>query len=91
MRPSQKDVIQVETVLSSSTKPEEQKFYHTQKPVALIEKFILDMTAPGATVVDFCAGSGTTGVAATRLGRRSILFEKNPVACQIIKTRLGAL
>src|SRR5271163_255815 len=88
-RPSQRDVIQINTVTVAS--PHETKFYHAQKPVELIEKFILDMTAPGGTVVDFCAGSGTTGVAALRQKRQVVLFEKDAQACQIIRTRLGGL
>lgn len=89
VRPSQKDVIEIPTVISTSN--QETKLYHAQKPVALMEKFILDMTIPGATVVDFCAGSGSTGVAAVQQKRRVVLFEKDLTACQIIKSRLGAL
>lgn len=89
MRPAQRDVIEVQNVITRGT--QEQKLYHAQKPVALIEKLILDMSPPGSTVVDFCAGSGTTGEAALRQGRRVVLFEKDAVACNIIKARLGAL
>jgi DNA modification methylase/ParB-like chromosome segregation protein Spo0J len=89
MRPSQRDVIAVQNVITRGT--QEQKFYQAQKPVELIEKLILDMSPPGSTVCDFCAGSGTTGVAALKNGRRVILFEKDVVACNIIKARLGAL
>lgn len=89
MRPSQRDVIDIQNVISRGVA--EQKFYHAQKPVALIEKFILDMTPPESTIVDFCAGSGTTGVAALQQKRRVILFEKDLGACQIIKTRLASL
>ena len=91
MRPSQNDVIQIQNVITRGTN--ELKYYHAQKPVALIEKFILDLTPPGpdSTVVDFCAGSGTTGEAALRQKRRVILFEKEHGACEIIKARLGAL
>jgi site-specific DNA-methyltransferase (adenine-specific) len=91
MRPSQSDVIVTQNVITRGS--QEQKFYHAQKPVALIEKFILDMTppTPDCTVVDFCAGSGTTGIAALQQNRRVILFEKEHGACEIIKARLGAL
>jgi len=89
MRPSQRDVIEVQNVITRGT--QEQKYYQAQKPVELIEKLILDMSPPGATVVDFCAGSGTTGVAALRQARRVILFEKDVAACNIIRARLGAL
>jgi ParB family chromosome partitioning protein len=89
MRPSQRDVIEVQNVITTGT--QEKKYYQAQKPVALIEKLILDMSPPGSTVVDFCAGSGTTGVAALRQNRRVVLFEKDVAACSIIKARLGAL
>jgi ParB/RepB/Spo0J family partition protein len=88
-RPSQRDVIEVQNVITTGT--QERKLYQAQKPVALIQKLILDMTPPGATVCDFCAGSGTTGEAAVRLGRRVVLFEKDVVACNIIRARLGGL
>jgi len=89
MRPSQRDVIEIQNVITRGTN--EQKFYQAQKPVALIEKLILDMCPPQGTVVDFCAGSGTTGEAALRVKRRAVLFEKDLSACSIIKARLGAL
>jgi DNA modification methylase/ParB-like chromosome segregation protein Spo0J len=89
MRPSQRDVISVQNVITTGL--QEKKYYQAQKPVELIEKLILDMCVPGGTVVDFCAGSGTTGVAALKNGRRAVLFEKDSMACDIIKARLGAL
>jgi hypothetical protein len=70
---------------------EQDKLYNAQQPLDLVKKFILDMTLPGATIVDFMCGSGTTGIAATQLGRRSILFEKNPAAITIARSRLEAL
>ena len=88
-RPSQRDVISIDNVITRGVA--EQKYYQAQKPVAVIEKIILDMSLPGSTVVDFCAGSGTTGVAALKNGRRVVLFEKDVAACSIIKARLGAL
>jgi site-specific DNA-methyltransferase (adenine-specific) len=44
----------------------------TQKPVALYSYLILTYTNPGDTVLDFCMGSGTTGVAAIKEGRNFI-------------------
>ena len=61
----------------------------TQKPVALFEYLILTYTDPGDTVMDNCAGSGTTGVAAENLGRNSILIEKDPKYCEIIRKRMA--
>lgn len=46
--------------------------YPTQKPVALLEELIRAATMPGDLVCDPTMGSGTTLVAASKLGRRSI-------------------
>ena len=48
----------------------------TQKPVALYEYLIRTYTNPGDTVLDFCFGSGTTGVACVKTGRDFIGIEK---------------
>lgn len=53
------------------------KLHPTQKPVALCEYLIKTYTNEGATVLDNCAGSGTTGVASIRTGRNAILIEKD--------------
>ncbi len=47
----------------------------TQKPVALMEYLIKTYTNEGETVLDFAMGSGTTGVACRRLGRRFVGIE----------------
>lgn len=60
----------------------------TQKPVALFEYLIRTYTNEGDTVLDNCAGSGTTGVACLNLKRNFILIEKDAGYCDIIKTRL---
>lgn len=60
----------------------------TQKPVALIEEIIRTYSNPGETVLDSCAGSGTTGVAAINTGRKYILIENNPEYIEIIKSRI---
>lgn len=59
-------------------KAEEKKFgkHPTQKPVALLERIIAASTQPGEIVLDPFMGSGTTGVAALRLGRRFVGIEK---------------
>jgi site-specific DNA-methyltransferase (adenine-specific) len=49
----------------------------TVKPLPLMEAIIRDFTDPGDIIVDPFAGSGTTGVAAIRLGRRFIGWEMN--------------
>ncbi len=47
----------------------------TQKPAGIVAPLIEYSVPPGGLVVDFFAGSGTTGVVARDMGRRSILFE----------------
>lgn len=49
----------------------------TQKPVALFEYLIRTYTNEGDTVLDNCAGSGTTGIAALHTKRNAILIEKD--------------
>lgn len=62
----------------------------TQKPLALIEQLVRDFTDPGELICDPFAGSGTTGVAAIRLGRRFIGWEKDPKYHAIATKRLAA-
>jgi site-specific DNA-methyltransferase (adenine-specific) len=62
----------------------------TQKPVSLIESLIRDFTDPGDLVLDPFAGSGTTGVACKRLGRRFIGWEKDPKYHAIAQKRIDA-
>lgn len=49
----------------------------TQKPVALMEYLIRTYTNDGDTVLDFCMGSGTTGVACMNLNRKFIGCEND--------------
>jgi site-specific DNA-methyltransferase (adenine-specific) len=63
--------------------------YPTQKPVKLLERVVTASSNPGDMVADFFCGSGTTGVAAQRLGRRYLLVDDNPDAIQITRRRLG--
>lgn len=62
----------------------------TPKPVALMLALISDFTDPGDIVLDPFAGSGTTGVACLRLGRRFIGIEKSEAYAAIATERLQA-
>ncbi len=53
------------------------RFHPTQKPVALIARQIEEYTEPDAVILDPFSGSGTTAIAAHRLGRRFICIEKD--------------
>lgn len=62
----------------------------TQKPVALLEYLIKTYTNEGDTVLDFTAGSGSTGVAAKNLNRSFIGIELDEKYFEIAKERIGA-
>jgi len=57
-------------------------------PVDLPLFFIKLLCPEGGLVVDPFAGSGTTGIAALSLGRRSVLIDNNPTYCQEAIRRL---
>lgn len=54
----------------------ERGLHPTQKPVALFEYLIKTYTNPGELVLDNCAGSGTTAIAAEQSGRRWVCIER---------------
>lgn len=67
------------------------KLHPTQKPVALMEYMIRTYTNEGATVLDNCMGSGTTGVACVSTGRKFIGMEMDAEYFQIAKNRIEGL
>ena len=62
--------------------------YATQKPEGIIRRIVQASSAPGDWVLDFFAGSGTTGAVAAALGRRFLLVEANPDAVAVMRARL---
>lgn len=64
--------------------------HDTQKPLPLMLELIELFTDPGDLVVDPYFGSGTTGVAALRLGRRVIGVERDPRYAAAARERLEA-
>lgn len=62
--------------------------FPTQKPVWLCEYLIKTYTDKREIVADLCAGSGTTGIAAMRTGRRYYLFEKDETIFKLARKRL---
>ena len=60
----------------------------TQKPVPLMEYLIKTYTNEGETVLDFCAGSGTTGVACCNTNRNFIGIELDPEYFKIAQDRI---
>ncbi|MBC6497278.1 MAG: site-specific DNA-methyltransferase [Alphaproteobacteria bacterium GM7ARS4] len=70
------------------TNGREKTNYPTQKPVAILERIVRVHSNPGDMVLDFFAGSGTTGEAAIRHGRHAVLIDSNHDAITIMKKRL---
>ena len=62
----------------------------TPKPLNLMLDLVADFTDPGDLVLDPFCGSGTTGVACLRLGRRFIGIEKKPEWAELARDRLRA-
>jgi site-specific DNA-methyltransferase (adenine-specific) len=77
------------TIVSPTGK--EKTGYPTQKPLALLKRIVAASSQPGDTVLDFFAGSGTTGEAAHSLGRRFILVDDNPQALDVMRKRFAGL
>ena len=63
------------------------KLHSTQKPVELFEYLIRTYSNEGETVLDCCAGSGTTGAAANRSGRHAILIDDDSGCIATMSTR----
>lgn len=65
------------------------KFHVTGKPTALMVELV-KIVPPGATILDPFMGSGTTGVAAVRTGRRFIGVETDDHYLEIARKRIEA-
>lgn len=66
-----------------------QKAHPTQKPEALLHRVLLAATRPGDLVLDPFFGTGTTGAAARRLGRRYIGVERDPKYAALAEKRIA--
>ena len=66
----------------------QQQLHPTQKPVALFEYLIKTYTNDGETVLDFTAGSGTTGIACLNTNRNFIGIEKDENYFKLAKERI---
>jgi site-specific DNA-methyltransferase (adenine-specific) len=73
------------TIVSPTGK--EKTGYPTQKPIGILRRIIQASSKEGDVVLDFFAGSGTTGFVAANLGRSFILIDQNPEAIQVIQQR----
>ena len=73
------------------TNGKERTGYPTQKPLGVLGRIIDIHSRVGDTVLDFFAGSGTTGAAAVARGRHAVLVDSNPAALQVMLRRFEAV
>lgn len=71
------------------TNGKERTGYPTQKPMGILRRIILASSNPGDVVMDFFAGSGTTGAACLELDRKFILVDNNPQALEVMAQRFS--
>lgn len=62
--------------------------YPTQKPEGILRRIVQASSRPGDSVLDFFAGSGTTGAVASALGRHAVLVDHNPEAIAVMRERM---
>jgi site-specific DNA-methyltransferase (adenine-specific) len=62
--------------------------YPTQKPEGILRRIIQASSREGDWVLDFFAGSGTTGAVAAALGRRFVLVDRSEESIAVIRARL---
>ena len=73
------------TIVSPTGK--EKTGYPTQKPLGVLKRILTASSNPGDIILDFFAGSGTTGAAALELNRNFILMDNNPEAIEVMQNR----
>lgn len=73
------------------TNGKEKTGYATQKPLAILDRIVRVHSNPGDVVLDFFAGSGTTGIACANNRRRFVLIDENPQAFAIMQKRIAAV
>ena len=78
------------SIINFSSDTQKSALHPNQKPIALIEYLINTYTNPGDIVLDFCAGSCTTGIAAIKTKRKCVLVEQEEKYCEIGKERIEA-
>jgi site-specific DNA-methyltransferase (adenine-specific) len=71
------------------TNARERTGYPTQKPLGILMRIVAASSNEGELVLDFFAGSGTTGEACVLLGRDFILVDENPDALEVMARRFG--
>jgi site-specific DNA-methyltransferase (adenine-specific) len=69
------------------TNGKEKTGYPTQKPLGILRRIISASSNPNDVVLDFFAGSGTTGAVCLELDRQFILIDENPQAIEVMRSR----
>jgi len=77
------------TIVGTSSR--EKTGYPTQKPLGILKRIVQASSRPGDLVLDFFAGSGTTGAACLALGRRFILIDNNEQALEVMARRFAGV
>lgn len=76
------------SIFVASTGSRKDHHHPTQKPVPLFEWLVKTYSNEGDTVLDCCMGSGTTGIACARTGRKFIGIEVDPEYFEIAEKRI---
>jgi DNA modification methylase len=76
-----------QSTIWAEKKPQANREHPTMKPIELLERALMNSTRRGDLVIDFFGGSGSTLIAAERLGRKCRLIEISPVYCDVILKR----
>ena len=76
-----------QTSVFEVARPKASRDHPTMKPVGLIEACLRNSSEKDAAVLDPFGGSGSTLVAAHRLGRRAFVMEIDPRYCDVIRER----
>lgn len=72
------------------TNGKEKTGYPNQKPEGVLRRVLEGSSGPGAWVLDFFAGSGTTGAVSSEMGRRFVMVDANEEAIGVMRRRLGS-
>jgi len=72
------------------TNGREKTGYPTQKPLGILKRIVQASSNVGETVLDFFAGSGTTGVACAALNRKFVLIDNNEEAARVMARRFAS-
>lgn len=73
------------------TRGDERTGYPAQKPLGILRRVVQASSVADDLVLDFFAGSGTSGAAALELGRRFLLIDDNPEALEVMARRFAGV